>query len=252
LVVHGLRVVKPGLPGNFPLAEMTETGFLPDMLHRLFPCLLALAPSLLADEASPFAKWEKEIAAIEAKTAAKPPAKGGIVFVGSSSIRMWSSLAADFPKHNVVNHGFGGSQIADSTHFAERIIFPHEPRLVVIYAGGNDINSGKSPEQVATHFRAFVEKVRAKLPDVEIAYISIAGNPARWAQVEKVKAANKMIADQCAQGTKLKFIDVFPHMLGSDGLPKPDIFRDDRLHMNPAGYKIWTEVVGPHLGPPDR
>jgi lysophospholipase L1-like esterase len=222
------------------------------MLPRLFSCLIAFTTPLLADEASPAAKWEKEIAALEAKAKNQPPVKGSIVFIGSSSIRLWSTLAADFPKHHVCNHGFGGSQIADSTHFAERLIFPHEPRLIVMYAGGNDINAGHTAEQVAADFRAFVEKVRTRLPQVEIAYISIAGNPARWKQIETVKTANRLIAEFCAADTKLKFIDVFPHMLGPDGLPKPEIFREDRLHMNDVGYRLWTSVIGPHLGPPDK
>jgi lysophospholipase L1-like esterase len=212
------------------------------------------APAAPAAEKKPTGpeRWEKDIAAFEKQDAAMPPIKGGIVFVGSSSIRMWRTLAEDFPKHNVLNRGFGGSQVSDSVHFADRVVTPYEPRMVVMYAGGNDLNAKKTPERVFADFRAFVDKVRAKLPDVEIAYISIAGNPARWKQVEEVKAANKMIADYCAKAPKLKYIDVFTHMLGTDGLPKPDIFLPDRLHMNAEGYKIWKEIVGKELGAPDK
>jgi lysophospholipase L1-like esterase len=109
-----------------------------------------------------------------------------------------------------------------------------------------------SAEQVAEDFRTFVRNVRGKLPDVEIAYISIAGNPSRWSQVDRVKSANAQIEEFCKKTPKTKYIDVFSRMLGSDGLPKPDIFRDDRLHMNAEGYKIWKAVIGPELGPPDR
>ena len=222
-----------------------------------FSLLLVLALPLFrsgADEATPdrFAKWEKEIAAFEAKDAEHPPEKGGIVFIGSSSIRMWKTLETDFPKHRVLNRGFGGSEIEDSVHFADRIVFPYAPRMVVLYAGGNDINAGKTPERVAADFRAFVEKVRSTLPNVEIKYISIAGNPSRWAQVEKVKKANALIRDTCTTGQNTKFIDVFPEMLGPDGLPKPDIFIEDKLHMNAAGYEIWKRVIGTKLGPADR
>jgi lysophospholipase L1-like esterase len=222
-----------------------------------FVLLLAVSLPIFrsgADEPTPdrFTKWEKEIAAFEARDREQPPEKGGIVFVGSSSIRLWKTLEKDFPKHRVLNRGFGGSEIEDSVHFVDRIIIPYAPRMVVLYAGGNDINAGKTPERVAADFQAFVEKVRAKLPDVEIAYISIAGNPARWAQVEKVKQANAMIRDFCAKGSKMKFIDVFSEMLGPDGLPKPDIFVEDKLHMNAAGYEIWTRVVGRYLGRTDH
>ena len=214
-----------------------------------FPLARAVADEPIV---SRFAKWEKEIAAFEAKDRANPPKPGGIVFVGSSSIRMWSTLEQDFPKHTVVNRGFGGSEIEDSVYFAERIIYPHAPRMIVMYAGGNDINGGKLPAKVADDFRAFVEKVRQKFPEVQVAYISIAGNPKRWAQVEKVKDANARIKEYCGKVPGLKFIDTYSAMLGPDGLPKPDIFRDDQLHMNAAGYQIWTGIVGPELGAPDR
>lgn len=197
-------------------------------------------------------KWEKEIAAFETKDKETPPAKGGIVFVGSSSIRMWSTLEQDFPKHRVLNRGFGGSQISDSVQFADRIVIPYAPRMVVMYAGGNDLNAGESPEQIFADFQAFEKKVHAALPDTEIAFISSAPNPSRWAQVENVKALNKSVADFCAKTPKTKFIDVFPHMLGPEGLPKPDIFREDRLHMVDKGYRIWTEVVGKQLPAADK
>jgi len=216
--------------------------------------LLALAlflPSAckVQAEAKPhnFAKWEKEISAFEAADRVEAPPKGAIEFIGSSSIRKWKSLATDFPHHRVINRGFGGSEIIDSVHFADRIVIPYAPRLIVFYAGGNDINGGKSPDQVLADFKAFVEKVQAALPDTDIDYISIAGNPSRWAQVEKIKDANAKIAAYIEGKPHLKFIDVFPKMLGEDGQPKPDIFVADRLHMNPEGYKIWTSIITPLL-----
>lgn len=208
------------------------------------------APKSAAAQAG--SKWEKEIAAYEAKDKENPPKKGGIVFVGSSSIRLWKTLEEDFPNHNVINRGFGGSEVADSVEFADRIITPYEPRLVVLYAGGNDINAKKTPDQVVANFKAFVAKVRAKLPDTEIAYISVAGNPKRWAQVEQVKEVNRRIEEITKQEKNMKFINVFPAMMQEDGTPKPDIFVADNLHMNPKGYAIWKEVVLPFLGKPDK
>jgi lysophospholipase L1-like esterase len=119
--------------------------------------------------------------------------------------------------------------------------------MIFLYAGGNDINAHKTPEQVAADFRAFIEKVRAKLPAVPINYISIAGNPSRWKEVEQVKAANGLIEKICGEIPGLKYIDVYSHMLGEDGLPKPGIFLPDNLHMNAEGYKIWTGVIAPYL-----
>ena len=129
----------------------------------------------------------------------------------------------------------------------DRIVVPYAPQMIVLYAGGNDINAGKSPDRVVADYEAFVAKVRSKMPDVEIAYISIAGNPARWAQIEKVREVNRRISEIVKAGKGLKFINVHDAMLGEDGQPKPDIFVADRLHMNEKGYAIWKEVVGPFL-----
>ncbi len=192
-------------------------------------------------------RWDKDIAAFEAQDRTNPPPKGAILFIGSSSIRLWKTLAEDLPEHKVINRGFGGSEIADSVRFVDRIVVPYQPKRIVMYAGGNDINGGKTPERVASDFKAFVSKVQAKLPETKISYISIAGNPARWAQVERVKEANKLIREFTTTDKRLNFIDVFPHMLGKDGMPLPDIFVDDRLHMNEKGYAIWKRVVGAAL-----
>jgi len=192
-------------------------------------------------------RWDKAIAAFETQDRTNPPPKGAILFIGSSSIRLWKTLAEDLPDHEVINRGFGGSQIEDSIHFVDRMVVPYQPKRIVMYAGGNDINGGKTPEQVASDFKAFVARVHAKLPSTRIAYISIAGNPARWAQVERVKAANGLIREFTTTDKRLSFIDVFPHMLGKDGMPLPDIFVDDRLHMNEKGYAIWKRVVGAAL-----
>lgn len=235
---------------------------MPSTLLRLLTVLAlalapVLAPVLRADDKAPakahnFAQWENEIAAFEKTDAQNPPAKGGIVFVGSSSIRLWKTLAEDFPQHRILNRGIGGSEIADSVHFADRIVIPYAPRMVVLYAGGNDLNNGRPPEEVFADFTAFAVKVRAALPAAELAYISSAGNPARWAQVEKVRALNGMIEGYIKQQTNMKFINVFPRMIGDDGLPRPEIFGPDKLHMNPEGYKLWTEIIRPLLPAPDR
>jgi lysophospholipase L1-like esterase len=206
-------------------------------------CRTAVPNSLATHDSS---RWEKEIAALEARDLTNPPPKDCIVFVGSSSIKRWTNLVADFPAFPVVNHGFGGSQLADSVNFADRIITPCQPRQVVIYAGGNDINAGKDPEVVYGDFVALATRIRARLPKAGIAYIAIAPNPRRWSQVEAVKRLNSLVERYCRrQG--MTFINVFPLMLGPDGQPKSDIFVGDRLHMNAKGYAIWREAVTPCL-----
>lgn len=211
--------------------------------------LIALLPASAKDAPAPPAvsRWAKDIAAFEAADKTNPPPANAVVFIGSSSIRMWKSLAQDFPGQKVVNRGFGGSQIADSVEFADRIVVPYRPRLVVLYAGGNDINAGKAPERVFEDFKAFAGKIRAALPETRLAYISVAPNPARWAQIEKVRTLNMLVREFIATQKNMTFIDVHSRMLGADGQPLPDIYLKDRLHMNEKGYAIWKEVVAPFL-----
>ncbi|MBI5800372.1 MAG: hypothetical protein HZA92_06540 [Verrucomicrobia bacterium] len=192
-------------------------------------------------------RWQGAMDVFAKADATRAPTKGGIVFVGSSSIVRWKSLAEDFPEHKVVNRGFGGSELFDSINYFDRAVLPHEPRLIVLYAGGNDINAGKTPERVTTDFTNFVALVKRKLPQTRIAYISVAGNPARWKQVDTVRETNRRIEALTKADPQLAFINVFPHMMGPDGTPRPDIFVEDRLHMNEKGYVIWKEVVGPFL-----
>jgi hypothetical protein len=203
-----------------------------------------LTPLLLAQEPRPGPeRWEKEIAAYEQADARKAPPTGVVLFIGSSSIGGWKTLAEDFPDHPVLNRGFGGSELADSLHFFDRIVLPYRPRQIFLYAGTNDIQNGKTPEQVVADFKAFVEETERKLPGTEIAYIAIAPNPARWARVEQFKKANDQIAKFAAAHPNVVFVDVFTPMLGSDGKPRPDIFLDDQLHMNERGYRLWRWVV---------
>lgn len=192
-------------------------------------------------------KWQKDMEAFAKLDAAQPPVKGGIVFVGSSSIRRWDTLAADFPDHRVVNRGFGGSELFDTVNYFDRAVLPHQPRLIVLYAGGNDLNAGKTPERIEADFRALVALVKKKLPATRLAYISSAGNPARWKQVESVRDLNRRIEALAKADPQLTYINVFDPMLGADGLPQPDIFVEDRLHMNAKGYALWQRVIAPHL-----
>ena len=193
------------------------------------------------------ARWEQDIRAFDSADGVARPPTGGIVFTGSSSIRLWTSLSPDFPGMPVLNRGFGGSQLRDVTAFVGRIVTPYRPRQVVVYCGGNDINAGRTAGDVLADYQALVRAIHAGTPETTVAYISIAPNPARWPQRETVKAANDMIERWTRTDRRLSFIDVYAAMLGPDGQPRPDIFVEDQLHMNPNGYAIWRAIVGPHL-----
>ena len=190
-------------------------------------------------------KWEKKIAAFEARDKTNMPPKGAILFVGSSSIRKWTTLAKDFPGKEVINRGFGGSEIADSTALADRIIFPYEPRIIVLYAGDNDLAAGKSPEKVFGDFESFLKKVHEHLPETRVEYISIKPCPLRWKLKDKVNEVNNRIA--AIKDDKLTFIDVYPSMLGTDGKPRPELFEKDGLHPSRECYKLWAKLITPHL-----
>jgi len=208
-------------------------------LFLLMPARLALG----ADTNHNFAKWEKEISAYERADAANPPPKGATLFIGSSTILYWTNLAKDFPDRQVINRGFGGSEILDSTHFADRIIFPYAPRLIFLKAGGNDLWNGKSVDQVAADFRDFATTVHVRLPDTDIVFISLSSSISRWKQNGKEMAVNGLVKDFMYDKPWLHYIETYPNVLGADGKPRPELFRHDNLHFNPDGYKLLAEWV---------
>lgn len=216
------------------------------------PTRIALAAIALGLAPHLFAAPEKWTAAIDNFTRADragAPAPGGIVFVGSSSIVKWTSLEKDFPGHPVINRGFGGSELADSVFYADRIVIPYRPRTVVLYAGDNDLHAGKTPATVHADFKAFVAKIHAALPQARIVYIAIKPSPSRWTIKDKVTAANALIAAECAGDKRLAFANIYGPMLDAQGQPRPELFVADMLHMNAAGYAVWRPVVAPLLKP---
>ena len=211
-------------------------------------CLLPLSFAVSTVSAQDFNQWESSIINIE-KQAPKPPVKARnyIVFTGSSSIVGWKSLAADFPNKKVLNHAFGGSQTFEVLHFADRIITPFKPKQVVIYSGDNDIAAGKSPETVLQDFTSLFNTIRSSSRKTFITYISIKPSPSRKQFMPDMVKANRLVKDFLATKRKTSYIDVYTPMLGPDGNPKPELFKSDSLHMVPAGYKLWADIVRPYL-----
>lgn len=221
------------------------------LLARSLIYLLYLVPlSSVVTNASAqnFSQWETSILNIE-KQAPQPPVKARkyIVFTGSSSIVGWKTLAADFPGKNVLNHAFGGSQTFEVLHFANRIITPYKPKQVVIYSGDNDIAAGKSPENVLRDFKALFNTIRSSCRKTFITYISIKPSPSRRQFMPAMVKANKLVKDFLATKRRTSYIDVYNPMLLPTGDPKPELFKSDSLHMVPAGYKLWADIVRPYL-----
>ena len=192
------------------------------------------------------ARFEKTIVGFEAQDKKTPPPKDAILFTGSSSITLWRDVGKAFPQWPTINRGFGGSTTPEVNHFAERIVLPYKPRIVVLYSGSNDIAGGREPEQVLSEFRVFVKKIHDALPETKIVYISIHTPPGRLKLREAYESANTLIAAECKSNSKLVFADIRDLMLGKDGQPNPDLYRDP-LHPTPAAYDLWRDRLAPLL-----
>src|SRR5262245_8480051 len=207
-------------------------------------CLwFALAPRSLAADAPD--RWEADIRKFEEADRQSPPAPGKVVFVGSSSIRQWK-LAENFPDIPALNRGFGGSQLGDSANYAERIVTPYKPRVVVVYAGDNDIAAGKAPTAVREDYKKFVETVRGKLPDVKSVFSAIKLSPKRCALADQAKEANRLVKAEMKDPNQV-FVNVWPYMIGTDGKPRRELYVQDELHLTPEGYKLWAGLLRRHI-----
>lgn len=208
----------------------------------------ARAPELALAAPPVDARWQASLDAFAAADLRQAPQPGGVLFVGSSSIRLWNDLETSFADQPIViKRGFGGSQLLDCVKLVNRLVLPYKPRLVVVYAGENDLAEGATPQQVAERFTAFVQAVKAELPGVRIAYVSIKPSPSRAGLMPQVREANSLIQAYSQTEPQLDFIDVYSLMLDAQGQPRAELFSGDRLHMNAEGYALWRSVIAAHL-----
>ena len=191
--------------------------------------------------------WEKEINAFAGIDRKQTPPDNAVLFVGSSSIRLWENLRESFPDLKVINRGFGGSGLGDGDHYFYKIVLPYKPKTIVLYAGENDISEGISPEIVAENYRKFAAMVHKRLPKTKIFYVSLKPSPSRWKLAGNFQKANELIKAETEKDKSAKFIDVWKSMLGANGEPMEDIFVADKLHMNEKGYRIWTGIMEKYL-----
>lgn len=201
------------------------------------------APPTVADR--PF---EAEIRAFENVDRASPPPRNAIVFTGSSSIRLWENLTTYFPGKPLIQRGFGGSELSQVMLYADRIITPYHPRQVVLYAGENDIATGRQTgQQTFRRFASLFRHVRQKLPKATFTFIAIKPSPSRRQYFAENDIANRLIKNFLSKQKNTQFVDIRPAMLGPNGQPIPELFRSDSLHMLPAGYERWANVLEPYL-----
>ena len=214
---------------------------------RIFVFLWLAMPTMPA-KAQPFAN---EIAAFKKLDSISFPPEQSILFVGSSSFTMWTDVQEYFPGLVIINRGFGGSSLPDVIRYQNDVIFPYNPKQIVIYCGENDIAGDLTVpgQMVFERFKKLYKNIKKKMPGVPICYISMKPSPSRWHWRDRMIEGNKMIRMYLARKKKHndKFIDVWKAMLGPDGEPMADIFIEDNLHMNAKGYAIWQKIIEPYL-----
>jgi lysophospholipase L1-like esterase len=214
-------------------------------MTRIITLLFICASLVLSAQQRPF--WS-EIKEFKAADSLHAPPRNAIVFVGSSSFRMWKNLDQAFPNHKVINRGFGGSSLPHVIDYAEDIITPYHPKQVVIYCGDNDfMNDTVTSEIVVDRFRKLFDLLRRKIPKAEILFVSIKPSPSRRHLMGKMAAANKAIEEFIKTKRNAKFINIWDAMLDNKGEPRRELFLQDMLHMNQKGYAIWREAIEPHL-----
>jgi lysophospholipase L1-like esterase len=199
---------------------------------------------------TPASRWHATLEEFAAADKAQKPLDRGVLFVGSSTIRMWKTMATDFRDVPVIiNRGYGGSTLEDSNQLARQLVTQYQPSQVLVYAGENDLQEGRTPTQVLASMKHLVQAVRAELPDVRIAFISIKPSPSRANLLSAVHASNQLVAEYLLTQPNTEYIDVCTPMMTADGKFRPELFLPDMLHLNAAGYALWQAVIAPYVAP---
>jgi lysophospholipase L1-like esterase len=211
---------------------------------------LALAADARAQSPELAARFEQKVIEYEAVDRATPPPRDAILFAGDSQFYRWKTIHEDLPGYTLINRGIDSFQFRDLIHYVDRLVIPYAPRLIVLHVGGNDVHNGRAPAQVLEDFKTLVKLVRLKLPRVPIVYSSITPGPGRWDEAPQRRETNRMISAYVATQPDLRFIDLWDSMLTADGKPREDIWVEDRVHPNHAGYLIRARLTRPLLGKP--
>lgn len=213
--------------------------------------ILLCSPLVVAAQDKPEQKeqpdrWEETIRAFEDWDSKNSFPSDAVLFVGSSSIRLWPTREC-FKEFPVINRGFGGSHISEVSTYARRIVLRYAPKVIVFYAGDNDIAAGKSAERVLADYKAFTKLVHASLPETRIIFIGIKPSRSRWPLWPVMSEANAMIKDFSGKDARLFYFDGAAPLLDADGLPNVELFLPDKLHLNGKGYDVWTKSLRPTI-----
>lgn len=214
-------------------------------MKHFFLLIVLISVTVLSCAQKPF---QNEIEDFKKADAQNAPPKNAIVFVGSSSFRMWNDVQSDFPGHTIINRGFGGSGLDHATLWADDIIIKHQPKQVVIYSGENDIAGGRvNSGDMIYRFKRLFKKIRTALPNTHVVYVSMKPSPSREKYRKTIEESNKLIKEFLATQKNTAYVDVFSLMLDSQGKPRKELYLSDDLHMNRKGYEIWKKAIGPVL-----
>jgi lysophospholipase L1-like esterase len=194
-------------------------------------------------------KFEPEIRKFELQDSQTPPPQRPVLFVGSSSIRLWTNVASEFPQLPVLNRGFGGSTMADLQHYFDRVVMVYRPGIIVLYAGDNELAGGASPEAVAASFKLFIDRVALRLPGTAVVLLAVKPSPGRYALIGAQRDLNARLLRFAATRPRVTFCDTFSPILTAAGEPDPQYFQPDQLHLNPAGYAVWKPMIALALAP---
>jgi len=192
-------------------------------------------------------RWESDLTAFEISDHTNPPPSNAVLFTGASNIRLWKNIDKAFPAHKVINRGFGGAEMSDLAEFAGRIVIPYRPKILIIYAGDNDLVDHKTPEQILADFKSFTQQVHTALPKTIIGCIAVKPSPSRGRLLAQIKATDALLQSYCRTNANTIYIDDFTPMLSASGAPRPELFGKDGLHLNEQGRAIWISLIGPIL-----
>ncbi len=218
------------------------------IVNLIFPIvaffILATICSCSEKKKNPF---QEEIEAYSKSDDDSFPPTNAILFVGSSSFRLWHNIEKYFPDHTIINRGFGGSGLNDLILYEKKIITPYKPKQIIIYCGENDIAMGATATEVLVRFTELFNTIKRQLPGVSVAFVSIKPSPSRAKYQRIIEDANIMIRQFLSSYPETVYVDVYHPMLDDEGNPRKELFVEDDLHMNEKGYELWREAILPYL-----
>jgi lysophospholipase L1-like esterase len=229
---------------------MKHTGRFLKMMTILFVTIFVFSSFTSQKKKNqPVPKYEKEISAFEQLDNTEKYEDNSILFVGSSSIRLWSTLKADIAPYPVIQRGFGGSRTPDVVYYLKRIAYPHQFSAVVIFVA-NDITGSSNdlaPKETLKNYREMVRIIRAKYRLQPIFIIEITPSQSRWKYWPQIQQTNALLKKLCNKEKNLHFIETARNFLNENSEPRNELFREDHLHLNREGYLVWGRLIKPEL-----